>query len=51
MSNNVRELNEIICANDDKEQAVFVAIKVFSAFLEQLAEAPTPPADGQPESA
>ena len=41
MKNYEKELAEIIRENDNPEQAVLVAIKVFSAFLEQLEEAPT----------
>jgi len=38
MSNYEKELAELINENDNPEQAVLVAIKVFSAFLEQLEE-------------
>ena len=38
MSNYEIELLELISENDNPEQAVLVAIKVFSAFLEQLEE-------------
>ena len=47
MENYEKELAEIIRENDNPEQAVLVAIKVFSAFLEQLEEAPTLRAVGQ----
>ena len=50
MKNYENELVEIIRENDNPEQAVLVAIKVFSAFLERLGEAPTPPAAGLQES-
>ena len=33
---NEEELNRIIRENDNQEQAVLTAIKVFAAFLEQL---------------
>jgi hypothetical protein len=36
MSNNEIELINIIRENDNSEQAVLTAIKVFSAFVEQL---------------
>ena len=39
MSNNERILLNIL-KSDDSEQTVLTAIKVFSAFLEQLEEAP-----------
>lgn len=35
------ELFEIINEYEDPAEAVLIAIKVFSAFLEQLAEVPT----------
>ena len=38
MENYENELAKIIRQNDAPEQAVLVAIKVFSAFLEQLEE-------------
>lgn len=38
MTNYEIELAELISENDNPEQAVLVAIKVFSAFLEQLEE-------------
>ena len=40
MCQNEVELFKIIYENDDPEQAVFTAIKVFTAFLEQREEAP-----------
>ena len=45
------ELFKIIGESDDPEQAVMTAIKVFAAFLEQLAEDPEPPAVDLQESA
>ena len=36
MSNNEKEFINIIRENDNPDEAVLVAIKVFSAFLEQL---------------
>lgn len=47
MKNYEEELAKIIRENDNPEQAVLVAIKVFSAFLEQLGEDPVPQAVGQ----
>ena len=44
MNKNEIELFNIIRDSNNEEQSVLTAIKVFSAFLEQLAEAPTPPA-------
>ena len=44
------ELERLIRENDNPEQAVLVAIKVFSAFLEQLEANPTLQAAGQQES-
>ena len=44
------ELLNIIRENDNPEQAVVTAIKVFAAFLEQLAEAPGPQTAGLLES-
>lgn len=41
---NEEELFEIIRENDNPEQAVLTAIKVFVAFLEQLEVAPQPQA-------
>ena len=41
MSQNEIELFNMLYENDT-EQAVLTAIKVFAAFLEQLAEDPTP---------
>lgn len=43
MSKNEIELFNMLHENDNPEQAVLTAIKVFSAFLEQLAEDPKPP--------
>ena len=40
MSTNEIELFNIINSNDNPEQSVLTAIKVFSAFLEQLEAAP-----------
>lgn len=51
MSNNECELWKMICENENPENAVLVAIKVFSAFLEQLEATPKPPAGGLQESA
>lgn len=42
------ELFNIIHDSNNEEHSVLTAIKVFSAFLEQLAEAPTPPAAALP---
>jgi hypothetical protein len=39
---NEEELNRIIRENDNPEQAVLTAIKVFAAFLEQLEAVPEP---------
>ena len=47
MKNYEEELAKIIRENDNPEQAVLVAIKVFSAFLEQLEEDPVLQAVGQ----
>ena len=47
MKNYEEELAKIIRENDNPEQAVLVAIKVFSAFLEQLEEVPTLQVVGQ----
>ena len=49
MSNNERELLNIL-KHHNSEQTVLTAIKVFSAFLEQLEAAPTPQDDGLLES-
>lgn len=38
------ELMNLIYENDNPEEAVLTAIKVFAAFLEQLAEDPVPQA-------
>ena len=51
MSRNETELFDMLYENDNAEQAVLTAIKVFSAFLEQLAEDPTPPSVCPLESA
>ena len=40
--NEIRLLN-MLYENDDPEMAVLTAIKVFAAFVEQLAEVPVPP--------
>lgn len=50
MSNNELELINIIRENDNPEQIVLTAVKVFSAFLEQLEAVPTLQADGLRES-
>ena len=50
MSKNEVKLAEIIRENDNPEQAVLVAIKVFSAFLEQLEADPVLQAVGLQES-
>lgn len=50
MSKNEIELFNMLYENDT-EQALLTAIKVFSAFLEQLAEDPMPPAVCPLESA
>ena len=42
MSKNEIELFNMLYENDCAEQGVITAIKVFSAFLEQHAEDPTP---------
>ena len=42
MSKNEIELFNMLHENDNAEQAVLTAIKVFAAFLEQLAEDPKP---------
>lgn len=49
MSNNEQELLNIL-KSSNSEQTVLTAIKVFSAFLEQLEAAPTLQADGLQES-
>lgn len=41
MSENEIELFRIVYENDDPEQAVMTAIKVFTAFLEQHEAVPT----------
>ena len=43
MSKNEIELFNMLHENDCAEQSVLTAIKVFSAFLERLAEDPAPP--------
>lgn len=45
------ELINMIRESGDPEQAVMTAIKVFAAFLEQLAEDPAPPSVDLQESA
>ena len=49
MSNNERELLNIL-KRHNSEQTVLIAIKVFSAFLEQLEAAPMLQVDGLQES-
>ena len=44
LRNNEEELFKIIRENDNQEQAVLTAIKVFAAFLEQLEAVPEPQA-------
>ena len=44
MSTHEVELFKIINENDNPEQAVLTAIKVFTAFLEQLSASPEPQA-------
>lgn len=51
MSTHEVELFKIINENENHEQAVLTAIKVFAAFLEQLEEDPEPQAAGPLESA
>ena len=51
MSQNEIELFNMLHDNDNAEQALLTAIKVFSAFLEQLAEDPMPPSVYPLESA
>ena len=51
MSKNEIELFNVLRENDCAELSVITAIKVFSAFLEQLAEDPAPPAVCPLESA
>lgn len=50
MSENEIELFNMLYENDDPEQAVLTAIKVFAAFLEQPGADPEPPAAGPLES-
>ena len=50
MTKNEKELIEIFRENDNSEQAVLTAIKVFSAFLEQLEAAPVLQVDVLQES-
>ncbi len=50
MSNNEIELINIIRENDNPEQGLLIAIKVFSAFLEQLEATPVLQVDGLRES-
>ena len=40
MTNNEKEMINIIRENDNLEQGVLIAIKVFSAFVEQLEATP-----------
>ena len=42
MSNNEIEMINIIRENDNLEQALLIAVKVFSAFVEQLEANPVP---------
>ena len=51
MSENEIALFNMIYENDNPEDAVLVAIKVFAAFLEQLGAAPGPQPVCQQESA
>ena len=51
MSQNEIELFNMLYENDCAEQSVLTAIKVFSAFLEQLSEDPMPPSAYPLESA
>lgn len=51
MSQNEIELFNMLYENDNAEQGLLTAIKVFSAFLEQLAEDPKPQAVCPLESA
>lgn len=51
MSEKEIELFDMVYANDNPEQAVLTAIKVFAAFLEQLGVDPAPPAAYSLESA
>ena len=50
MSNMEIEMINIIRENDNPEQGLLTAIKVFSAFLEQLEAAPMPRLDDLRES-
>ena len=50
MSNNEIEMINIIRENDNLEQGLLIAIKVFSAFLEQLEAGPMLQADALRES-
>jgi hypothetical protein len=45
MTNNEIEMINIIRENDNSEQGLLIAIKVFSAFVEQLEAAPMPRLD------
>lgn len=45
MTTNECKLYEILHNSDDMEEALQIAIKVFSAFLEQLEAAPVPQTD------
>lgn len=51
MNQNEIELFNMLYENDCAGQSVLTAIKVFSAFLEQLAEDPMPPSAYPLESA
>ena len=50
MTNNEMEMINIIRENDNPEQGLLTAIKVFSAFLEQLEAAPVLQVDDLRES-
>ena len=50
MSSNEAEMISILRENDNPEQTLFTAIKVFSAFLEQLEATPMLQVDGLRES-
>lgn len=51
MSTQELELFKIIYENDNPEKAVLTAVEVFTAFLEQLGEAPKPQPGDLQESA
>lgn len=50
MTNNEIKMINMIRENDNSEQGLLIAIKVFSAFLEQLEAAPMLQADDLQES-